>query len=105
MDVTYDILPDDVYLDKVNNGSTYTVLLREELGATGAAMMAAACIGAHESVATCADRWLAPSLGPATAPDSTPPEVYRRLYPIYRTIRATTPPASSALCGARRKGA
>lgn len=84
-------------------GSPVRVLTREELGAAGAAMMAAACIGACDSVAACAERWVTPSLGPSTPPDPALAEAYARLFPIYRTIRTAMPPMWSALANARRE--
>ena len=86
-------------------GSPVRVLSREELGAAGAAMMAAACIGAYQSVAACAGRWVTPLLGPSTPPDPALAETYRRLFPIYRLIRTTMPSAWSALSQARQRGA
>ena len=44
-------------------------LTREELGASGAAMMAAVNIGVYPNMSACADAWVAPFLDKLTVPD------------------------------------
>ena len=44
-------------------------LSREELGASGAAMMAAVNIGVLPNMRACADAWVAPFLDKLTVPD------------------------------------
>jgi erythritol kinase len=68
-------------------------LTREELGASGVAMMAAVNIGVYPNMNACADAWVAPFLDKLTVPDPQLSEYYAKLYPIYRTIRAAMPPA------------
>ena len=72
-------------------------LTREELGASGAAMMAAVGIGVYPDMSACADAWVAPFLDKVTAPDPQLSAYYAKLYPIYRTIRAAMSPAWSHL--------
>ena len=68
-------------------------LTREELGASGAAMMAAVNISVYPNMNVCADAWVAPFLDKLTVPDPQLSEYYAKLYPIYQTIRAAMPPA------------
>jgi erythritol kinase (D-erythritol 1-phosphate-forming) len=68
-------------------------LTREELGASGAAMMAAVNIGVYPNMNACADAWVNPFLDKVTIPDRKLSEYYAKLYPIYRTIRAAMSPA------------
>ncbi len=68
-------------------------LTREELGASGAAMMAAVNIGAYPDMKACANAWVDPFLDKVTVPDPQLSAYYLKLYPIYRTIRAAMSPA------------
>ena len=68
-------------------------LTREELGASGAAMMTAVNIGVYPDMNACADVWVAPFLDKLTVPDPQLSAYYAKLYPIYRTIRAAMSPA------------
>ena len=68
-------------------------LASEELGASGAAMMAAVSIGAYPNMTACADAWVAPFLDTLMVPDPQLSAYYAKLYPIYRTIRAAMSPA------------
>jgi erythritol kinase len=68
-------------------------LSREELGASGAAMMAAVNIGVYPNMRACAEAWVAPFLDKVTVPDPQLSEFYSRLYPVYRTIRGAMAPA------------
>jgi erythritol kinase len=68
-------------------------LTREELGASGAAMMAAVNIGVYPNMNACADAWVTPFLDQLTVPDPQLSAYYAKLYPIYRTIRAAMSPA------------
>jgi erythritol kinase (D-erythritol 1-phosphate-forming) len=68
-------------------------LTREELGASGAAMMAAVNIGVYPNMNACAEAWVAPFLDKLTVPDAELSNYYSKLYPIYRTIRAAMAPA------------
>jgi erythritol kinase len=72
-------------------------LTREELGAAGAAMMAAVNLGAYANMADCAKTWVEPSLGEVTNPDPELVRFYSKLYPVYRTIRAAMSPAWASL--------
>jgi len=72
-------------------------LSREEIGAAGAAMMAATAIGVYEDMEACIEAWVTPSLGEITAPDSSLHHLYSNLYSVYRSIRETMPPAWAKL--------
>ena len=75
---------------------------REETGAAGAAMTAAVRLGVYGDMAQCANAWVTPSLGEATEPDPASSDLYSKLFPIYRDIRAKMPPAWAALAEARQ---
>jgi erythritol kinase (D-erythritol 1-phosphate-forming) len=81
-----------VILAAVLNANVRT-LTREELGASGAAMMAAVNIGAYPNMSACAEAWVTPFLDKLTVPDPQLSAYYAKLYPIYRTIRAAMSPA------------
>jgi erythritol kinase len=68
-------------------------LTREELGASGAAMIAAVNIGAYPNMNACAEAWVAPFLDKLTVPDPQLSAYYSKLYSIYRRIRAAMSPA------------
>jgi len=68
-------------------------LSREELGASGAAMMAAVNVGASPNMSACAEAWVTPFLDKLTVPDPQLSAFYSKLYPIYRTIRGAMSPA------------
>jgi erythritol kinase len=78
-------------------------LSREELGASGAAMMAAVSIGVYPDMRACAEAWVAPFLDKLTVPDPQLSEFYSKLYPIYRTIRGAMSPAWSDLGRLKRE--
>ena len=52
-------------------------LSREEIGAAGAAMMAAVKIGVYADIRECAEAWVTPSLGAITVPDPGFSGLYR----------------------------
>jgi erythritol kinase (D-erythritol 1-phosphate-forming) len=68
-------------------------LSREELGASGAAMMAAVNIGVFPNMRACAEAWVTPFLDKLIVPDPQLSEFYSKLYPVYRTIRGAMSPA------------
>jgi erythritol kinase len=68
-------------------------LSREELGASGAAMMAAVNIGVFPNIRACAEAWVTPFLDKLVVPDPQLSEFYSKLYPVYRTIRGAMAPA------------
>jgi erythritol kinase len=70
---------------------------REELGASGAAMMAAVNIGVFPNMRACAEAWVAPFLDKLIVPDPQLTEFYSKLYPVYRTIRGAMTPAWAQL--------
>lgn len=78
-------------------------LSREEIGAAGAAMMAATAIGVYRDMDACVEAWVAPSLGEITAPDPSLARHYSNLYPVYRSIRERMPPAWAALGQVRQE--
>jgi erythritol kinase (D-erythritol 1-phosphate-forming) len=78
-------------------------LSREELGAAGAAMMAAVNIGGYANMGDCAKAWVTPSLGEVTIPDPDLVRFYSKLYPVYRTIRAAMAPAWASLGRIRKE--
>ncbi len=78
-------------------------LSREEIGAAGAAMMAAVNLGAYADMQACAEAWVAPSLNEITVPDPGLSALYAKLYPVYRTIRDAMPPAWARLGGVRQE--
>ena len=78
-------------------------LTREELGASGAAMMAAVNIGVYPTMNACADAWVAPFVDKLTVPDPQLSGYYAKLYPIYRTIRGAMPPAWGHLSRLRQE--
>ncbi len=64
---------------------------REEAGAAGAAMMAACAIGLYPDMASCAERWVKPTLGDTVPPDPELAPLYGRLFPVYRATREAMP--------------
>jgi erythritol kinase (D-erythritol 1-phosphate-forming) len=78
-------------------------LSREEIGAAGAAMMAAVNIGAFSDVGACAEAWVTPSLRELTPPDESLSRLYSSLYPVYRKIREAMPPAWAELGRVRQE--
>ncbi len=78
-------------------GADVRTLSREELGAAGAAMMAAVAIGVYPDMGQCAEAWVQPFLDEVAAPDPRLSEFYSKLYPIYRTIRGAMSPAWGAM--------
>lgn len=72
-------------------------LSREEIGAAGAAMMAAVATGVYKDMPACVEAWVTPSFGDVTAPDLSLCRFYSKLYPVYRSIREAMPPAWAAL--------
>ena len=86
-------------------GASVRTVKREETGAAGAAMTAAVSLGIYGDMAQCANAWVTPSLGDTTEPDPKTSELYAKLFPIYRDIRARMPPAWAALAEARQVNA
>src|SRR5260370_1774010 len=78
-------------------------LSREEIGAAGAAMMAAVKIGAYADMRECAQAWVAPWLNEITIPDPQLSRLYSKLYPVYRMIRSAMTPAWDRLRPVRRE--
>lgn len=76
-------------------------IARDEAGAAGAAMMAAVCLGIAPDMQACVDRWVAPHLGEATAPDPALAATYDRLFPAYLAARTAMPPVWRQLAAAR----
>jgi erythritol kinase len=76
-------------------------VMREETGAAGAAMIAAISLGRYADLAACAEAWVTPTLGAVTEPDPKLAEFYRKLFPIYRSVREAMPPVWAALAQAR----
>jgi erythritol kinase len=72
-------------------------LSREELGASGAAMMAAVNIGVFPDMRACDEAWVTPFLDELVFPDPQLSELYSKLYPVYRTIRGAMAPAWAQL--------
>jgi erythritol kinase len=65
--------------------------------------MAAVEIGAYPDMGACADAWITPALGEATAPDPELTELYGALYEVYRTTREAMPPAWERLARIRQE--
>jgi erythritol kinase len=86
-------------------GVPVRTLSREETGAAGAVMMATVSIGLYDDMASCAERWITPALGPTTPPDPDLSRLYRELYPVYRSIREAMPPSWRRLAEIRRERA
>ena len=61
---------------------------RAEVGAAGAALMAAVSIGAYPDLYTACRAWVDPRLGPPTKPSPEAAAFYDRLFPIYVNVRA-----------------
>jgi erythritol kinase (D-erythritol 1-phosphate-forming) len=78
-------------------------LSREEIGAAGAAMMAAVKIGIYADMRECAEAWVTPSLNEITGPDPCLSGLYSKLYPVYQTIRGAMPPAWARLGHVRQE--
>jgi erythritol kinase len=64
-------------------------------------MIAAISLGRYADLAACAEAWVAPTLGAITEPDPKLAEFYRKLFPIYRSVREAMPPVWAALAQAR----
>jgi erythritol kinase len=84
-------------------GANVRSLSREEIGAAGAAMMAAVNIGAYPNIGGCADAWVTPSLSELTTPDPGLSDLYSKLYPVYRSIREAMPASWAQLGKVRRE--
>ena len=80
-------------------------LSRDEIGAAGAAMMAATAVGVYSDMAACVEAWVTPSLGLVTTPDANLSRFYSNLYSVYRSIRESMPPAWAALGQVRQEHA
>ena len=84
-------------------GAEVRAVTREETGASGAAMMAAVCLGLYADIEACADAWVTPLLGEKTAPDGGLAKLYDDLFPVYGAIRRAMPPAWASLASARQE--
>ena len=82
-------------------GSDVRTSSREEAGAAGAAMMAAVCIGQYPDMATCADRWVTPTLGAIEPPDDALRATYDRVYTVYAASHAALRPVWKSLAEMR----
>ena len=66
-------------------------------------MMAAVCCGLYPDMASCADAWITPALGPMTQPDPGLAGLYDKLYAEYRAIREAMPPVWRRLAAIRQE--
>jgi erythritol kinase (D-erythritol 1-phosphate-forming) len=78
---------------------------REEAGAAGAAMMAAVQQKVFASMKACADQWVEPLLGAATAPDAELVSTYGAAFEIYKKTREALRPSWKAMAASRQGGA
>ncbi|MGE0725202.1 MAG: FGGY family carbohydrate kinase [Alphaproteobacteria bacterium] len=76
---------------------------REEVGAAGAAMIAAVSLGLHRDLAECADAWARPLLGEPEPPDAVLAARYDDLFPIYRAAREAMAPVWRRLADHRER--
>ena len=76
---------------------------RDEMGAAGAAMMAAVNLGMYTDMADCSQIWITPVLGSVTEPDPTLTRHYDGLYSAYYTIREMMPPVWANLASIRQE--
>ena len=81
----------------------FRTLSREEIGAAGAAMMAAVKIRVYADMRECAGAWVTPSLDEITVPAPGLERLHSKLYPVYRTIRGAMPPAWARLWQVRQE--
>ena len=65
-------------------GTPVRCVLREEAGAAGAAIVAAAGLGHFSGVGEACDRWVQPHLGDLEAPETELAAIYDRLFTAYR---------------------
>ena len=86
-------------------GVPIRTLDQEEVGAAGAAMMAAVQIGLYPDIAACAGDWVEPHLGPSIPPDLALKPIYRELYEVYRTLRRAAEPSWATLAWIRSRTA
>jgi erythritol kinase len=77
---------------------------REEVGAAGAAMVAALSLGILPDIDTACARWVTPLLAEAEAPDPALVAQYDRLFPQYRASYRSLRPVWHALEDLRTRG-
>lgn len=77
---------------------------REEAGAAGAAMMAAAQQKLYPDMAACAAKWVTPHLGEAVAPDAALAKVYDAAFEQYRETRERMRPVWRKMREVRHAG-
>ena len=82
-------------------GAPVRVSARGEVGAAGAAMMAAVAVGAQPDMEACIARWVAPLLGPPEAPDPELAEVYQRRFATYIEARHALAPVWERMARSR----
>jgi erythritol kinase len=75
---------------------------REESGAAGAAMIAAVQQGYYDSVDSCVSEWVSPFIGPEVKPDPQDAEIYRQIFPLYKSQRKMQAPAWQHLAQVRQ---
>ncbi len=80
------------------------IMLREEAGAAGAAMMAAVQQKVFPSMADCAAKWVDPALGPETKPDPALVHMFDAMFPLFKETRALMRPVWQALKNSRQGG-
>ncbi|HEY9344587.1 MAG TPA: hypothetical protein VIQ53_04695, partial [Inquilinus sp.] len=77
---------------------------REEVGAAGAAMVAALSLGILPDIDAACARWVTPLLAEAEAPDPALVSHYDRLFPQYRASYRSLRPVWHALEDLRTRG-
>src|SRR5438093_5181294 len=78
-------------------GANVRTVAREEAGAAGAAMMAAAQQGIYPDMASCAAAWVDPLLGAAVEPDRTLAKSFEAAFPLYVETRELMRPVWRSL--------
>jgi erythritol kinase len=86
-------------------GAEVRTVRREETGAAGAVMLAAVNLRHYPDLPACAEAWVTPSLGEATAPDPALQNLYGDLFPVYRSVREAMPASWAILNRARQERA
>lgn len=70
---------------------------REEVGAAGAAMMAAVAVGVYPDMDRCIAEWVSPLLGDVEQPDPALTRIYDHGFPAYCALRQALPPVWTRL--------